>query len=492
MRKRIIISSIITVVFIVGLIGRIGYIVFSNAYAVSDTYNSYIITLDSLEPNIYCNNYVRLTNNSAEKYALLKPNAKTISELQLLFSDTNEIIKELREGKPILKKCDYVKSDYIKFYNVTKSVNNCSQLLSKESSGLLKYLPDSVGKRRLRFLVDARGRMLSGDEGEIVDDNYGSSEGVKLTLDYDIQNIVYKACVNMKSGCGIVMNISDSSILACVTKPDTSYINKPFTLYPAGSVFKLIVASCALENGINPSYECKGKIQIGDTVYSCQKNKSHGIQNLEQALSNSCNCYFVNLAQELKGDRILKTAEKFCFGKESNIYNKWTIINSVLPSEKELNSKGELSLIGFGQGKLMVTPLQICSSLCTIANGGYYNDIKLVDSEIDKFGNSTKINYSNPERVLSARNSYLLLKYMRSVVVKGTGRNADYNNESAGKTATAQTGQYKNGKELLNTWFAGVYPYSSPKYAIVIMTEDGNSGAEDCCPVFRTIVESLD
>ncbi len=81
---------------------------------------------------------------------------------------------------------------------------------------------------------------------------------------------------------------------------------------------------------------------------------------------------------------------------------------------------------------------------------------------------------------------------MRYVVTNGTGRRAEYNNNSAGKTSTAQSGRYVDGKEILNTWFAGFYPYDNPKYTIVIMTEDGKSGSGDCCPIFRTIVEKLD
>jgi cell division protein FtsI/penicillin-binding protein 2 len=82
---------------------------------------------------------------------------------------------------------------------------------------------------------------------------------------------------------------------------------------------------------------------------------------------------------------------------------------------------------------------------------------------------------------------------MRYVVTNGTGYKAETtSHKSAGKTATAQTGQYEDGVELLNTWFAGLYPYDNPKYAIVIMTEKGTSGSENCCPIFSTIVEKLE
>jgi len=60
-----------------------------------------------------------------------------------------------------------------------------------------------------------------------------------------------------------------------------------------------------------------------------------------------------------------------------------------------------------------------------------------------------------------------------------------------GKSIRKSVYELADGNELLNTWFAGVYPYNNPKYAIVIMMEQGTSGAKDCCPIFRTIVESL-
>ena len=63
---------------------------------------------------------------------------------------------------------------------------------------------------------------------------------------------------------------------------------------------------------------------------------------------------------------------------------------------------------------------------------------------------------------------------------------------TAGKTATAQSGQYVNGKEILHTYFAGVYPYDDPEYVIVVMNEDGKSGSGDCGPVFRNLVEMLE
>ena len=92
---------------------------------------------------------------------------------------------------------------------------------------------------------------------------------------------------------------------------------------------------------------------------------------------------------------------------------------------------------------------------------------------------------------MSEKTAETLREYMRYVDTNGTGMAAEYNNNSAGKTSTAESGIYVENKEILNTWFAGFYPYDNPKYAIVVLTEDGVSGSTDCCPVFRTIVENI-
>jgi cell division protein FtsI/penicillin-binding protein 2 len=163
-----------------------------------------------------------------------------------------------------------------------------------------------------------------------------------------------------------------------------------------------------------------------------------------------------------------------------------------MPDKADLNSKGELALLGFGQGKLTSSPLQMCYALCTIANGGMKNQVHFLLSSINDKGYKNKYIYKSEEHVLSGSTSVQMLKNMRYVVTNGTGKPAnDTASKAAGKTATAQTGRYFLGKEYLNTWFAGVYPYNSPKYAIVILCEDGKSGSEDCAPIYRYIVEKL-
>ena len=496
MKKRIITFSVLMFFLFSVIGGRIGFIIFSNNYTVSKSYNSYALTLETLYPDICYDDNSKITNNKEKYIAVLKPNEKTLSDLHNLFSSSEvyNISNQLSEGYPILKEIDNDKENnakYIDIISVNSSDYIAKQLISADSSGLLNYV-EPYGERKISFHIDALGRMLSGDKGDIYEEQNNNLRSIKLTLNKKIEEIAYNASKNIKSGCVVVMDVNSSSILACISKPDNSYINKPFEKYNVGSVFKIIVALCALENNIDFYYTCEGKTKLGDTEFSCQKNHIHGFENLKSALANSCNCYFINLALKLGKDKLFETAEKLGFNDDIKLYNDWSIKSASMPTENELNSKGELALLGFGQGKLVSTPLQMCYSLCTIANNGKKNNIKLVTSENDGQGNKKEIEYQPQRTVFKEDNCNKLIEYLRYVVTNGTGKNAqDGSKKSAGKTATAQTGQYFLGKELLNTWFAGVYPCDNPKYAIVVMCENGRSGSEDCAPIFRQIVEKL-
>jgi cell division protein FtsI/penicillin-binding protein 2 len=496
MRKRAICFCIVLLFLFSSIIGRVGYIGASKNFLVSSSYNSYSVNIETHFPTLYYSNGEKINNNSQGFVAVLKPNERTLADLHNLFSSNEayKISQELKKGYPIIQLIspeNRNKANYIEVYDITTSDYMSPQLFSSYSSGLMKYAKP-YGNRKIRFHTDALGRMLRGDNGEIYEEYESSLRGLNLTIDKDVENISISASRNMKSGCVVIMNTADSSILACITKPKESYLNKPCMQYSVGSVFKIIVCACALENEVDFYYNCSGKTTVGDTTFSCQNSHSHGFENLKLALANSCNCYFVNLALKLGSDKLLQTAEALGFNDEIKLYDNWSFKAASLPTKTDLLSKGELALFGFGQGKFSASPIQICSSLCTIANKGNKNDIHFVLSGIDENINTEKFEYENSKKVLSDETCNTLLNYLRYVVTDGTGKNAESSShKSAGKTATAQTGQYNSGVERLNTWFAGVYPYDNPKYAIVVMTENGKSGSEDCAPIYREIVEKL-
>lgn len=498
MYKRILSFSLAITLLLCGICGRIGYIIFSKNYVVSGGKNSYSVTIDRKQPTVYYRSGIVATNNAYKYIAVIRPNPRSIGELEKVFSksEQKDIINELKNGKPVVRLLDEYPSQTFKSIKVYKRYdddNNLHQIIAKQSNGLLNHTGEEIGKSTVMFGIDANGRILDGDEGTLEQTNYDSKEGYRLSVDKRIQDITVAASSKMKNGCVIVMNTGDSSILACVNKPYDNYLIKAFSRYSVGSVFKIVVAACALENNVNIKYNCTGKIKVGDTEFSCQNNHIHSNQTLKQALANSCNCYFVNLANTLGSDKLLETCDKLGFNDYTALFDGWNIVNSYLPTKSDLLSKGELSLFGFGQGKLTASPLQIASVLCTIANDGYYSQPKLVLSNVNNQNVQTDIVYPSKEKVLKTNTCKKLIEYMRYVVTDGTARivmNGD--KKSAGKTATAQTGQYYNGVEKLNTWFVGLYPYDNPQYAVVVMTEQGNSGAEDCCPIFSTIVGQLD
>jgi cell division protein FtsI/penicillin-binding protein 2 len=149
--------------------------------------------------------------------------------------------------------------------------------------------------------------------------------------------------------------------------------------------------------------------------------------------------------------------------------------------------------LGFGQGSLLATPLQIANCYATVANGGIYNEPSLIKGFIEEDENFTEINKKTSKRVLKTETCDILKEYLLNVVTTGTGKPAFTSLFlSCGKTATAESGQYdKNGVEISHSWYVGFFPYEKPKYVICIMKENGISGSSDCAPVFKEVAENI-
>lgn len=492
MKKRLI-TLLITLCFAFSvIIGRLGYIIFSGRFAVSSTYNSYTLTIDRLYPTIYDRNLNKLTNTGKGLAAVIRPNEKCLSELELLFdgAERREIIDELGQGYPMIRTIDnYTACKYIKIFE-TKKRHDDNILAQHLITDCERLYSDYIGTKTINFTVDAIGRLLDGDEGTVYENNYYSKYGAVLTVDSKIQENVENATVDMKKGAVVVLDVETGDVLAAHSKPN-DYLNRAFNAYTVGSVFKLVISACALENNKYPIYKCTGEITVGDTVFSCQNKKEHGTQTMKEALANSCNCYFIDLALSLGYEKVYETAKRFGFGESTRLAKEWIVSNGNFPNESDLQSKGQLALIGFGQGSLTTTPLHFASVVATIANGGNYIPPNVLLGEMNDNGDVSDYSRNASRKIISEKSAQTLCEYMRYVVTNGTGSAAEYENNSAGKTSTAQSGIYIDGREVLNTWFAGFYPYNDPKYAIVVMTEDGSSGAGDCCPIFRTIVENL-
>ncbi len=493
MFKRYIALTVTVSLLFVGVIGRLGYIVFSGSYAVAQSYNSYSITIDTDETQLYYMNGERLNNNIDEISAVIRPVTNDLAAINIAYSekDVKAITHELYSGYPVVHKIGN-KETSLRTFDTHHTDTSLKQFISRDSSGFLSHIDDYKRELKISYHIDATGRILSGDEGTVDYGNYLSREGYIMTFDSRIQKVTENAAKSINKGIVLVLDAKTAEVLACVTKPTNTYINKAAEQYAVGSVFKVVVAACALENGVDFVYRCSGKTKIGDTVFACQKHRAHGYENLETALAYSCNCYFANLALKLGSEKLIRSAKRFGFDSSLVLCDNWQFRASYLPTKSNLKSDGELALLGFGQGRLTSTPLQIGAMMCAVANDGKYNQPTVLKAKKERNGSVTEIKRKKETQTISSYTAHLLCSYLRSAVSSGTGYNAETgDSKSAGKTGTAQTGQFKNGSELCNTWFTGMYPYDNPEYCIVVMCEEGKSGAEDCCPVFRTIVEKL-
>lgn len=524
MNRRVIALSLVLLLIFSSLSLRIYLIGVKNIYSVSTTNTLKTNTIAVSRGNIYDRNLKRITNAQEKYIACIKPTAKSFIEIERLLNKT-EVETELKKGH--LVTTTVPEADYFENSNdiltLTTYERYDGNLLShvvgycKNNNGeygIEKYYNGVLGKASgelsLKYHCDAVGRVLNGEPVEVYNDNYNNSSGVVLTIDKDIQKILENALINhnIDVGCGIVLDANTSEILACASLPvidrnnleetikneNSPFINRAFSAYSVGSVFKIVTSASALENGKNALiYECTGSINKSDNIFNCNKKDGHGKLDLKSALTYSCNPYFIELSCNIGKENLLRTAESLGFNKATDFGNGYFTDKGNLPNENELNSSASIGNLGFGQGALLATPLQIANCYATVANGGIYNEPRLIKGFIDKDKNFTENNKNTSERVLKPQNCDILKDYLLNVVREGTGKLAFTSLFlSCGKTATAESGQYdENGVEISHSWYVGFFPYENPQYVICVMKENGVSGGSDCAPAFKEVAENI-
>jgi len=377
---------------------------------------------------------------------------------------------------------------------------------------------------------------------------------VRLTVDTEVQ----KACgklLNDRAGSISVMDIYTGDIIAMYSSPSYDpnkflfgisnddwalirnnplkpLVNKTLSgLYSPGSTIKPIVALSALENKIvSPSFKvkCTGKMELYGQTFHCWKEKGHGFVSLKNAMKQSCDTYFYEVARLLGVDRLNVTAEKFGLGKKvlgdyfdfekSGLFpnTKWKINN--LGKGWVL---GETLITGIGQGYTQTTPLQLCLMTAQIANGGY--SIKpriIVDNnpmpleEIKRKLKEETLHTQEKKLFNDPRNIKIVQEAMFSSTneLYGTSyksRIDDPKYQFAGKTGTAQVKRismrereldlkieqipYKDRDHAL---YIAYGPYINPRYALSIIVEHGGSGSRTAAPIakelFKLIIDRND
>lgn len=360
----------------------------------------------------------------------------------------------------------------------------------------------------------AQAVLLDATGNEIPNFKTGSAyldgqKTVKLTLDYHIQKITENVLDKFGiTGGAVVMDVESFDVLAMASRPDfsqrqigryvasggTELLNRCVSPYNAGSIFKIITAAAALEEGVmmpDAVHYCGGVERIEGMDFYCHKKDGHGHLTFEDAFSKSCNCVFYNTGKLLGSKKICEYAEKFGMGKDV-LSGQLSESDGNLP--KYISSSGQESAnLSIGQGEIMITPLQAAKAVSIIAAKGVSKAVNIADSVVDSKGETIKdLREYNTERVISEDTASKIGVMMMKATTDGTGSNAKSEKVSiAGKTGSAETGWQTEDGYMVQGWFAGFFPYENPRYVLAVMTENGRGGNISCAPVFKEIAERI-
>lgn len=523
MYKRLIALSLVFMVMFASLYMHIYVVMTDKGYTqTANNSNTYTITAGTVNGNIYDRNFNLLNNNSYEYIAAVNPTSEAIAEILPYAKDKQDFYSNLKYGRPFtcaVEKKDFSSSDITVFEvpmrtsdsQIARHVIGYSQN-GKGMSGLEyaynDFLRSVQNKNQVTYYVNGMGQVLNGIDKKI---SYADSmkTGIVTTIDYNIQKICENATQNIDKGAVIVMDINSGEILAMVSKPSFSVnnlqdalsdensplINRTLYAYNVGSIFKLVTAAEALNEGlsIDYSYNCTGFSEISGQRFNCHKLSGHGVQNMEQAMTNSCNTYFIDLVQKIDTNRLWTTSSIFGFGRENILCDNIVSSAGNLPSKAELSVSAEKANFSFGQGKLLATPIQIASLTCAIANGGRLYNPKLVKGKTYDGTNIENPLEPSYAEVLSPDVAYRLQSFMTAAVNNNEESNAKPENvTAAGKTSTAQTGRFDDaGIEICQAWITGFFPVYEPQYAITVLVEDGGYGNSVAAPIFKEIADKI-
>jgi penicillin-binding protein 2 len=458
-----------------------------------------------------------LTQDQVALLTMLEKNIDFLLSSGALYED---IVKGERKGRKILLMADVdvallgklveafpnhenivIETHFKRFYpygvwcsHIVGYLGNITAL-AHGKSGLEKLCnEDLCGKKgSVRNVVNSVGQCISHIELE----KALIGNDIQTTLNIDMQEIGEKVFPEHNSGSLIVLNPADGSIVALVSRPNfdpnifldpishemwqgmqekNPFLNRAFDAsYPAGSIFKLVTISAALETAIIPYdslWNCKGYTLFGNRKYWCARRSGHGEISIKKAVAESCNTLFFEIAKKLDIDVLAEYAYKFGLGKKTNIV--FPESRGLIPNrEWKFDYKGErwwpgetLS-VAIGQSFLLATPIQIACMIASIFTGYLVAPRLLIDEPIVM--NELDI---QPDTVA------FLKKSMKSVVKSGTGRTLRKVKDITmyAKTSTAQTSDLSkrklDDKYLEHGWFVGHFQYKEyDPLVIVILAE---------------------
>jgi penicillin-binding protein 2 len=397
-----------------------------------------------------------------------------------------------------------------------------------------KQLRGKAGAQKVE--VDARGRVVRKDPDGDIPSIPGKE--VVLSLDADVQNRALEVFGD-QSGAAVVMDCRTGDLLCMTSSPSfdankfvrgmsseeyralAAYERNPLLdkalsgTYPPGSTFKPMTALAALESGVNPKevLYCGGGWFFGGRTFHCWGR--HGPQNMHDAIKNSCDVYFYQMALRIGPDAIARVAKTFGLGQKFDIGIDGQR-RGVVPStewkrkmfaKNPANQKwfpGESPSYGIGQGYLNVNALQLCVMVSRLANGQKALNPRLI-KEVG--GVEQPRGSAVADLPFSREHLDIVRGGMQAVAndVRGTAYRQSQLGlgpiKMAGKTGTAQVRSYDGGsrKGTGLAWklqdhnlFIAFAPYDAPRYALsIIVQHGGGGGATVAAPKAREIMRTV-
>ena len=454
-----------------------------------------------------------------------------------------------------IERMDIIKENLVPGLKVGKSgieYSNEKSLIGKY--GIKRYEVNSSGKRinQIEHIKESQGIEI------------------KTTIDLEIQTYAQELLRN-NAGSICAMDIYTGQIIAMASSPTYDpnkfthgighkdweiirdhplkpLVNKSIAgLYSPGSTLKPLVALAALEFGtIDPerSILCKGHkhpYELYGVKYHCWKKHGHGYMKLRNAIKQSCDIYFYEMARLLGVDKLSIIAKRYGLGanilKDIYINEKKGVVPNTIWKKNALGKSwylGETVINGIGQGYIQTTPLQLCLMTAQIANGGYKIKPHILYDKNFNFENSKKKiakQFINDNIIDNAANTHNYLDekeyqlyerlYKNSENINfvkdamfgstneqyGTSYKSRYNNlkyQFAGKTGTSQVRRITEADRKLglkqhqidyekrdHALYIAFAPYKNPRYSISVLIEHGGSGSKVAAPLASKLIKKI-
>ncbi len=389
-------------------------------------------------------------------------------------------------------------------------------------TGLEKYYEDILrGKNGQQVLqVDANGKNLEFFKHNLQTTPQNGDDLI-LTIDNDLQEYISSIFPKNKKGSIVVMDIKSGGILAYVSKPDfdsnlfTGGISakqwdnlitdkdKPMLdrvihgTYPPGSVYKPVIASLGLEEGVIDSNtklaKCEGGLWFGNKYFKCWFEKGHGRLSIVDAIKHSCDVFFYDLSTKLSIEQLNKYNRQNFFairtgvdlpGERKGFFptRKWYIENY----GKYVGILGQKVNLGIGQGEVLVTPLQICAYYSALGNDGTWKQPHLLDKRIE--AKNTYKNVIEEKKLPISKKNLKLIQHSLYVTVNetyGTGGAARIDGIKVyGKTGSAENHMGK----ATHSWFSGYAKCEKFEIGFNVFVENGGHGGSVSAPIARKLI----